>query len=237
MGYALTAVAVSVLGLIAIALAGPFYRVGVPLATAFTILRWGAYAGILGTAAGLAMLVWARWRGRRLGTALALVAIVTGTIAFGIPFEWQRRARSVPAIHDVTTDLDNPPPFQAVLPLRAGAPNSLERGAELASLQREGYPDLGPVTISAPPADVFARALAVAQELDWEIISADQSTGRLEAVATTAWFGFEDDVIVRLTPWGTGTRVDVRSVSRVGQSDVGTNARRIETFLDRIQDK
>jgi uncharacterized protein (DUF1499 family) len=73
--------------------------------------------------------------------------------------------------------------------------------------------------------------------MDWEVVGSDQSTGRIEATDTTPWFGFKDDIVVRITPWGSGTRVDVRSVSRVGRSDVGTNARRIRDFLDALQDE
>ena len=91
--------------------------------------------------------------------------------------------------------------------------------------------------MSAAPKEAFTRALAVAQDRGWEIVSADESTGRIEATDTTQWFGFKDDVVVRLTAWGTGTRVDVRSVSRVGRGDVGTNARRIEEYLDSLQDR
>jgi uncharacterized protein (DUF1499 family) len=105
----------------------------------------------------------------------------------------------------------------------------------LAEQQREGYPDLAPVTLSLPPEQAFDRALTVAQDDGWEIVTADRTAGRIEATDTTFWFGFKDDVVVRLTPWGTGTRVDVRSVSRVGRSDVGTNARRITSFLEAVQ--
>jgi uncharacterized protein (DUF1499 family) len=152
----------------------------------------------------------------------------------GFPYTWQRRAQSVPPIHDITTDLDNPPAFDAIVPLRASAPNPLDRPPVLATQQREGYPDLAPATVSLPPAQAFDRALAIAQDAGWEIVIADRAAGRIEATDTTFWFGFKDDVAVRLTPWGAGTRVDVRSVSRVGRSDVGTNARRIRAFLDAL---
>jgi uncharacterized protein (DUF1499 family) len=234
---ALVSLGVSLIGLILLGIAGPAYRLGLPLATAFTLLQWGAYVGIAGAAGGLVTLIWARWRGRRFGSALALLALVTGLIAAGIPYQWQRRARSLPAIHDISTDLENPPEFQAVVPLRADAPNTLERPPQLAAQQRDAYPDLAPVTLSVPPKEAFTRALAVAQEKGWEIVNADQSGGRIEATDTTRWFGFKDDVAVRLTAWGAGTRVDVRSVSRLGRGDVGTNARRIDEYLDSLQDR
>jgi hypothetical protein len=97
--------------------------------------------------------------------------------------------------------------------------------------------------VSRPGADhvdraldqAFDRALAAAQEAGWRIVTADKGSGRIEATDTTRWFGFQDDIAVRLTPWGAGTRVDVRSVSRVGRSDAGTNARRIRRYLDRLR--
>jgi uncharacterized protein (DUF1499 family) len=124
----------------------------------------------------------------------------------------------------------------AVLPLRRGAPNSADyAGAALAAQQRAGYPDLGPARLAAPPDQVFARAVEIARGLGWQIVAAVPAEGRLEATDRTRWFGFRDDVVVRVTAEGTGTRVDVRSVSRVGRSDLGTNARRIRRFLEAVQ--
>lgn len=102
-------------------------------------------------------------------------------------------------------------------------------------MQRAGYPDIAPITLPSPREQVFDRALAAAQEQEWQIVTADKSTGRIEATDTTSWFGFKDDIAIRLTAWGSGTRVDVRSVSRVGRNDTGTNARRIRRYLERLQ--
>ena len=124
----------------------------------------------------------------------------------------------------------------AVLPLRRAAPNSAEYGgAALAAQQRAGYPDLGPAHVAAPPAQVFARAVEAAHALGWQIVAAVPAEGRLEATDRTRWFGFRDDVVVRIAADGAGTRVDVRSVSRVGRSDLGTNARRIRRFLAALE--
>jgi uncharacterized protein (DUF1499 family) len=233
----LVALAIAALGLVLVGAAGPAYRVGLSLQNAFTVMRWGAYAGVAGIAVGIAAMLLARWRKQRKAAWVALGALAAGLVAVGIPYSWQRRAAGVPPIHDITTDLDKPPEFQAIVPLRADAPNSLERSPMLATQQREGYPDLEPLTLPLPPDRVFNRALDVAGRMDWEVVGSDQSTGRIEATDTTPWFGFKDDIVVRITPWGSGTRVDVRSVSRVGRSDVGTNARRIRDFLDALQDE
>lgn len=220
--------------LLLLAVAGPAYRVGIPLSFAFGMLRWGAYAGLL-AAAVAAIAAFVAWRGaRRLAAAVAVLALVAGLTAVVIPYYWQRRVQNAPPIHDISTDLDNPPVFDAVVPLRAEAPNSLDRPGDLAGLQRKGYPDLGPLTLAMPIDQAFERALTTAQRNGWEIVRADKPAGRIEATDTSRWFGFKDDVVIRLTPWGSGTRVDVRSVSRVGQNDAGTNARRVEAFLEDV---
>ena len=224
------------LGLILLASAGPSYRVGIlSLTNAFTLLRWAAYAGVGAVLLGAIAAGLAYRRHSRVQMVVAAPALLAGLVAVGVPFEFQRRARTVPAIHDISTDLENPPTFDAIVPLRADAPNDLERTSEVTELQRQGYPDLAPVTLPIPLDQAFDRALGAAQEAGWQIVTADKSSGRIEATDTTRWFGFEDDVVVRLTPWGAGTRVDVRSVSRIGRSDIGTNARRIRQYLERLQ--
>jgi len=235
MNLALLACGVAGLALVLLGASGPLYRIGaLSLASAFTLLRWGAYAGLGAMAASLLAGGLAYRRGARSGMLLAGVALVAGLLAFGIPFQWQRTARGLPPIHDITTDLENPPTFEAVVPLRADAPNSLERPPTLSELQRQGYPDLAPITLPMTSDQAFGRALAVAQDMGWLIVTGDKASGRIEATDTTRWFGFRDDIVVRLTPWGAGTRVDVRSVSRVGRGDAGTNARRIRRYLDEL---
>jgi uncharacterized protein (DUF1499 family) len=232
----LVACATAAIGLIVLALAGPAYRIGVlSLQHAFSLLRWAAYIGVTGmivalTAGALAYARHSRWR-----LFLAALAFVAALAAFAIPFQLQRSARALPPIHDLTTDLENPPLFDAVVPHRADAANKLDRSPQLAEQQRAGYPDLAPVTLPTPMGQTFDRALAAAQKAGWEIVTADKGSGRIEATDTTRWFGFKDDVVVRLTPWGAGTRVDVRSVSRIGRGDIGTNARRIRKYLQILQ--
>jgi hypothetical protein len=200
----------------------------------FTMLRWAAYLGLAAAALALAQLLVARWRGSQPWPLL--LALGLGVAAAAIPWSWQRRARQVPPIHDITTDTDDPPEFVAVLPLRVDAPNPTEYGGpEIAAQQREGYPDLRSLVLpSTPPADAFRRALDAARAEDWAIVAADSAAGRIEGTATTGWFGFKDDVVVRIRPDGAGSVIAVRSVSRVGKSDVGTNARRIRSYLRRM---
>jgi uncharacterized protein (DUF1499 family) len=229
---ALVALATAGLALLLLALAGPMYRIGIlALPSAFGLLRWAAYLGIVALIVAVAAGAWAYFRRLRLPFVVAALGLLVGLVALAIPYRWQRAAQSVPPIHDISTDLENPPAFKAVIAARQEAPNGLERTADLADQQRTGYPDIEPLTLSQPRDQVFDRAMAVIGSLGWEVVNADKASGIIEATDTTTWFGFKDDIAVRLTPWGSGTRVDVRSVSRVGVSDVGTNARRIREFF------
>ncbi len=236
MRYALAACGVAVVALLLLALAGPFYRAGIlSLPTAFALLRWGAYVGIAGMLAAALVGAVAYRRRQWYDVAAATLAFVLSLVAFAVPYQWQRTARAVPPIHDISTDLQNPPTFEAIVPIRGDAANPLEHREEVAEQQQQAYPDIAPLTLPISPDASFDRALRVAQNLGWEIVTADRSSGRIEATDTTRWFGFKDDIVIRLTPWGSGTRVDARSVSRVGRSDVGTNARRIRRYLDQLR--
>jgi uncharacterized protein (DUF1499 family) len=84
------------------------------------------------------------------------------------------------------------------------------------------------------PVDALQHSLDAARSLGWRIVATDGIEGRIEATATTAWFGFQDDVVIRVQPAGQGSRVDIRSASRVGRSDVGANAKRIREFLSKL---
>jgi len=204
--------------------------------TGFTVLRATLYGGLLVIVvvlAGLVLGLLAR-TGRTLLVSLVSLAVLAAVAA--VPVGHLRAAGRVPPIHDISTDLDDPPRFVAALALRRGAPNAAEHaGASLAAQQRAGYPDLGPARFAAGADRVFARATDVARGLGWQIVAAVPAEGRLEATDRTRWFGFRDDIVVRVRPDGSGSRVDVRSVSRVGRSDLGTNARRILRFLEALR--
>lgn len=219
-----------------LALSGFGYRWGWwGLGTAFRILQWGTYAGIVAVLACLGGIVRAWRRGPERPGWLPAAGLVASIAVLAIPCTYLWRARHVPPIHDVTTDTEDPPGFVAVLPLRANARNSAAYGGvAVAALQRAAYPDIHPALLAEAPAPVFRRTLAAARAMGWDIVAADSAAGRIEATATTFWYGFKDDVVIRLTPQGEGTRLDVRSASRVGRSDIGTNARRVRAYLAKV---
>ena len=214
---------------------GPGHRLGAwDFRTGISLVRWATYLSIAGVLLVVTTLAIPRLRvgGARWLAAALVVAGVTG----GITGYWASRAASVPRIHDITTDTDNPPQLVATLPLRVGAENTaVYGGPKLAAEQKQGYPDIAPLTLALPPQAAFERARGVAQAMGWRIVAADPAAGRLEATDTTLWFGFHDDIVVRVAAADGGSRVDVRSVSRVGRSDIGTNAKRIRSFLDRLR--
>jgi uncharacterized protein (DUF1499 family) len=225
------ALLVAIVAAVGIAAAGPGSRFGLwNFRFGFRLMTWGSYAALAGAALGLLGLVLGGAR------ALAGAALVIALLAFAGPWSFMRTARSVPPIHDISTDTTDPPAFMAVLPRRAGALNTAEYGgAAIAAQQHTAYPDLQPLHLAVPPAQAFERALHSARDMGWEIVASAPEQGRIEATDTTRWFGFKDDVVVRVRPDADGSRVDVRSLSRVGRSDVGANAKRIRRYLERLR--
>jgi uncharacterized protein (DUF1499 family) len=203
--------------------------------TGFKILTGAAYGGLGSAILGFVGCVAALWRGQRRGAWLALVGLTIGLVVVGVPWQMKRTAQRVPPIHDITTDTDDPPRFADILPLRKDAPNSADYGGpDLAAQQQAAYPDIQPVMLRMPGQEAFTQALKAADAMGWDIVAANPEEGRIEATDTTRWFGFKDDIVIRIQAQGDESRIDVRSVSRVGKSDVGTNARRIRAYVRRL---
>lgn len=230
--WAIAAALLGVLVLLASALAGLGSRWDWwHFRTGFNILRYAAYGAVLTVLIALIALV------RRRAWPLALIGLAAGLFILGNAWLMQRKARSVPPIHDITTNTENPPQFVAIMALRADAPNPPEYpGDSVAVQQKQAYPDIQPLRLAVPPDQAFQTALREAEDMDWTIVATEPEAGRIEATARTFWFGFYDDVVVRITPDNGGSVVDVRSKSRVGRSDVGTNAARIREYLEEIRD-
>jgi uncharacterized protein (DUF1499 family) len=224
------------LTLLLLAVAGPGHKGGLlSLNAAFLLLTVAALGAVLALVLGTVAALWNRRKGSA-GLALAsLLAAVVG-LALTVNFTgWFLAGRDVPMIHDITTDTLDPPQFVELMALRAGAPNPAEYpGEETAQQQRQAYPDLMPIRVRAEKDAVFSAAVRVAMELGWDIVAQAPGEGRIEAVDTTRYFGFRDDVVIRMRRENGEVVVDVRSKSRVGLSDVGTNAARIRAFRERL---
>lgn len=214
------------------------YRLGIlPLRVALqTFLRWGAYLAVGAVVVSLIGLIvtLTRPKDARRGLLLGAISLVAAAAVVAIPGRF-RLGPPAPPIHDITTDTQDPPEFVAALPLRANAPNPTAYGGErVAAQQHDAYPDLQPAILHVAPPQAFARALAAVHEMQWDLVEADAAAGRIEATDTTFWFGFKDDVVIRVRPADGGSRVDVRSLSRLGVGDAGTNAKRIRAYLETL---
>jgi len=204
--------------------------------TGFSMLRWAADGGLLAAAVSIVGLILSRRQLSRARLILSISGLAIGLLVLGVLWSWWHTAQSVPAIHDITTDTENPPAFVSILPLRKDAANPAEYGGpEIAAKQKTAYPDLAPAMLPLPPPPAFEQALRTARDMGWTIVDSNPGEGRIEATDTTFWFGFKDDIVIRVAAANQGSRVDVRSVSRVGRSDVGTNAKRIRKFLERLK--
>jgi uncharacterized protein (DUF1499 family) len=198
----------------------------------FGILQFGAIIGIAAAAISLVGGITTKQEHHVSLFIVAVAGILIGLISAGIPWSYKRAAEQMPDINDISTDMTNPPQFVKVMPLRQNVEvATVYGGSRIANQQRASYPDIKPLILPVPTSTAFAAALKEAKNRGWEIVNADASKGIIEAVATTFWFGFKDDVIVRITQVPGGSRVDMRSVSRVGTGDIGTNANRIKSFL------
>lgn len=135
-----------------------------------------------------------------------------------------------PPIHDITTDSEDPPLFVTAEQQRGKDSNPLDVKAESIAAQQGAYPDIQTLVTEMSIEEAFNRALAVADELGWDVYHKDLNAGVIEAVDTTSIMAFQDDIVIRLRSNADGTLIDMRSVSRVGISDLGANAKRIRTF-------
>jgi uncharacterized protein (DUF1499 family) len=238
---ALLGIAIAILSAFAAALAGMGHRLGWwHFSTGFSMLTGATFGALISIGFSLGGILRTRLQKKaRRGFWQALLGLLIGLTVASIPLYWWYMARSVPPIHDITTDTDNPPDFSALLPLRAEAPNPSQYGGPTVAIQQQkAYPDLKSLPLSLNTDQALEEAVAVAQKLGWNVIAVTVKEDHkiiLEATDTTPWFGFVDDIVIRIIPLDKGSRVDVRSVSRVGRSDVGTNARRVRTFLKALK--
>lgn len=166
----------------------------------------------------------------------AVVAVLLSLLPMGAILVLGIKGKDVPPIHDITTDTLNPPVFSQLKAERKEDENAMSYGgAAVARQQQQAYPDIQPFLSETAPSQIYGICLKIADHMGWEVVSQDAEAGLIEAVAITSILAFKDDVIIRISPWEQGSRVDIRSASRIGVSDFGANASRISTFLAKVQ--
>jgi uncharacterized protein (DUF1499 family) len=224
---------VSLIAFLLVILPGPLYKFGiVELGVAFTGFKFGVYAG---GAALVLLIVQALFMRKTLTLSSGVIALVFSVVAIAMPLNMMNKAEGVPAIHDISTDLVNPPKFVAIAPLRANASNPVEyAGEETAVQQRKAYPELVTLSFAQSKADLMTASEQAVKNLGFAVVSANTATGMVEATDTTTWFGFKDDVVIRIKDEGSQRFVDIRSKSRVGRSDLGKNAERIHSIINEL---
>jgi uncharacterized protein (DUF1499 family) len=204
----------------------------------FSLMPWSAYLAIAAACIAAFALLFSRQAMRGGGILMSLCALVVGVAIAYVPWQWDQLRKTVPSIHDITTDSANPPALVAVLPARKAEEGNTEiyGGPDIAKQQKAAYPDVAPVALAMPPAQAFERALATAKAMEgWTIVASDAAAGRIEASQSSRFFGFTDDIVIRVAADGAGSRIDMRSVSRQGRGDFGVNAERVRTYMAAVK--
>jgi uncharacterized protein (DUF1499 family) len=209
------------------------YRIGLQ-----TLMPDAGYVGLAAIAVSALALIFGARSAARGGLILAVLGLLIGGTAAYFPWHWSNQRGLYPPFNDVTTDLDNPPSlaFSEAARRAEHASSAAYGGPGVAALQKKSYPDIAPATLDLPPAQAFDRALAAAKSQGWTIVKTDPAAGTIDADEQSRWFGFTDDVAIRITPNGAGSRVDVRSASRQGRGDFAVNANRVRGFLAALRE-
>lgn len=182
------------------------------------------------------------WRDGLRGLGYAISGIAIGVLLLIYPAYLGAKAYRLPAISDITTDAIDPPRFEAIARLRSRAANPVQyAGLYAAELQHNAYPDIEPLEVSVPPKVAYDTVLALVNRNRWLVIDSrdpqgGRRDGRIEAVARTPIMGFRDDVVIRIRGGGEESRIDMRSASRYGRHDIGTNAKRIASFFTQVEE-
>lgn len=177
------------------------------------------------------------------GAKAAVFGLVVAAVPVAALMLQAKKAKDVPFIHNITTDVADAPRFYEVAKIRTDKDNphhfdsaqKIGDTGTLGELQLKAYPKVRTLITDMPVAEALAKSEAIAKSLGWEIVSVDPDLGVVEATETTALWGFKDDVVVRVRSENGQTEVDLRSVSRFGGSDLGANAARIQTFLSKFE--
>ena len=234
LGLGLAGAAVLMLG------AGPLgWRIGWwSFRLAFTTLMpYAFYCGLAAMTVSALGLVLCLWRRAGRGIASAVFGLAIGGVAAYFPWHASEMRGVYPPMHDITTDAADPPSLEFSAGMRVaeqGAPPAYP-GADTAAMQQKFYPGIAPAMLDLPPTQAFERALGIATAKGWTIVKSDPAAGIIDAYDRSFWFGFADDIAIRVTASGGGSRVDIRSASRQGRGDFGVNAARVRGFITALK--
>ncbi len=160
----------------------------------------------------------------------AIVGLIIALATVGGVAYLLKQVSSVPRIHDITTNLTDIPQFTKALEQRKASDNSLVHDEKVAKQQRAAYPDLATLSSQLSFDESVKKATKIAQQLGWRVHFLDEKNGLIEATHISTLFGFVDDIIIRIKYADGQSQIDLRSASRVGESDLGANAKRIKAF-------
>lgn len=227
---------VGLIGLAALPVGALGSRFGLwELTTGLALVFSGVVLATIVLVLGIATLVFVYTRRRTADRVPALIGLAASVVVLVLTGP-QYMALSKPMTTDVATDRDEPPPFELLTANRDPGANLFDYTEEEARVQAEGYPDLVGIRAEGGTEENFAKAVAVALALGWDVVNEDADRGLIEATDATFWFGFRDDLAIRVRREGNESVVDLRSASRVGLHDLGTNAERVRSFVERWND-
>ncbi len=234
---------------LAICLAASFgTRLGLwTVAAGVRLLAPGVAVGAVGALAGVAWVICSLARNSSIGARSGVIGLLGSAAVIGIPLHNLYLYYTSPPIHDISTDIEFAPPFKVLLKLRVGASNGPGydgptklvydgKRTTVSALQKKYDIGVIPYVAFGKPEKIFWRALNVANDMGWRVVAFDAKDGRIEATDTTFWFGLTDDIVIRVKAAGKlGARLDIRSKSRDGVSDLGRNAERIRAYIKRLK--
>ena len=210
-----------------------------------TLFPWCVYLGIAAFAFGLVWALGAFFSNSGDGARYGAIGLAGAIALIAVPLYDLAQSANQPPIHDISTDNEHAPEFVALLNQRPGAENSPDydgarkmafkgKSESVSALQHTYYEDIRADEVLTSPEKLFKRAVTAAYAMGWNIVAVAPDEGRLEATDTSFFFGFTDDIVIRVKPAGMGARLDIRSESRVGQGDWGRNAARVRAYMKRL---
>lgn len=202
------------------------------MGVSFQIIKYTGYVSIAVFLIAILVALFALFKKQKdVAKTCVVVALLLAIPVTGLSMQ-AAKGKSLPFLHQVSTDTVNLPAFDAIIALRGEKSNPLDYDREkLAPLQQAAYPELQPILSDLSVEQAFTKAVDTAMNLGWEVVAKNQDKGMIEAVDTTLLWAFKDDVAIRVQLTDTGSKIDLRSISRVGGTDLGANADRIKKFI------